>query len=52
MKAEKEKREAAFYFINTEATIDKRAHWKELDCAVVTDDVEGDEPPIVKVSKG
>ena len=52
MKAEKKKREAAFYFINTEATIDKCAHWQELDCAVITDDVESDEPPVVKVSKG
>ena len=52
MKAEKKKREAAFYFINTEATIDKRAHWQELDCAVITDDVESDEPSIVKVLKG
>ena len=51
MKAEKKKREAAFYFINTEATVDKCAHWQELDCAVITDDVESDEPFVSKGRK-
>ena len=50
MKAAKKKREEAFYFIETEASVDKRAHWQELDCAVIPD-YEPEEPSVVKVSK-
>ena len=50
MKAEKQKREEAFYFIETKASVDKRAHWQELDCAVIPD-YESDQPSIVKSVK-
>ena len=50
MKAAKKKGEEAFYFIETEASVDKRAHWQKLDCAVIPD-YEPKEPSIVQVSK-
>ena len=54
MKAEKRKRQKeAFYFISTEASVDPHAHWDQLGCGVITDEVEtnGTSMKTVKVLK-
>ena len=54
MKAEKRKRQKeAFYFIHTEASVDPHAHWNQLGCGVITDEVEtnGTSMKTVKVLK-
>ena len=52
MERKKETKKDAFFFIHTEASVDNRVHWEQLNCGVVTDDHDSEENhTILKTSK-